>query len=159
MIKNALIGAGALALLILTFCIGRYSVRPEEPVVRIDTVTRYDTVRVETPREVVRYVTRIDTLLYKVSETDTVTVHVPIPIEKKEYKTDTYYAVVEGYKPALTHIETYNKVQYIDRVETHTIKDKNRWGLGVNAGYGYNFGENKFSPYIGVGLQYNLITW
>ena len=32
-----------------------------------------------------------------------------------------------------------------------------RWGLGLSVGYGYSF--NKFSPYIGIGINYNLINW
>lgn len=34
-----------------------------------------------------------------------------------------------------------------------------RFGIGPTVGYGYNFGNNKFSPYIGVGLSYNLIVF
>lgn len=36
-------------------------------------------------------------------------------------------------------------------------KKQKRFGLGPQVGYGYNFG--KFSPYIGVGLSYNLIVF
>jgi len=34
-----------------------------------------------------------------------------------------------------------------------------RWGLGFHGGYGYSFGNSNFTPYIGVGINYNLIRW
>lgn len=42
---------------------------------------------------------------------------------------------------------------------TLTPPKKKRFGIGVQIGYGYNFNGKKLSPYIGLGLSYNLITF
>ena len=35
----------------------------------------------------------------------------------------------------------------------------NRWGIGLSGGYGYSLGNQSFAPYIGIGIQYNLIEF
>ena len=73
------------------------------------------------------------------------------------YKDSTYTAVVGGIEPYLKSIEIYPKTIYVNNNTTTTIKVRSRFGLGVQAGYGY--GRNGLQPYIGVGVQYNLIQW
>lgn len=34
-----------------------------------------------------------------------------------------------------------------------------KFGIGPQVGYGYNFIDNRLSPYIGIGLHYNLISF
>lgn len=73
------------------------------------------------------------------------------------YKDSTYTAVVGGIEPYLKSIEIYPKTIYVNNNITTTIKVRSRFGLGVQAGYGY--GRNGLQPYVGVGVQYNLIQW
>ena len=73
------------------------------------------------------------------------------------YKDSTYTAVVGGIEPYLKSIEIYPKTIYVNNNTTTTIKVRSRFGLGVQAGYGY--GRNGLQPYVGVGMQYNLIQW
>lgn len=73
------------------------------------------------------------------------------------YKDSTYTAVVGGIEPYLKSIEIYPKTIYVNNNTTTTIKVRSRFGLGVQAGYGY--GGNGLQPYVGVGIQYNLIQW
>ena len=73
------------------------------------------------------------------------------------YKDSTYMAVVGGIEPYLKSIEIYPKTIYVNNNTTTTIKVRSRFGLGVQAGYG--FGRNGLQPYIGVGVQYNLLQW
>ena len=119
-----------------------------------DTIRDSIPVPVDRPVHIIRY----DSIPYYTNDTTVQndTVYVPIPIERKEYRTNDYYAVVEGFKPALTYIETYNKTVYNDRVEIR--KTKPRWGIGVQAGYGVTV-NGKFSPYVGIGVQYNILTF
>lgn len=42
---------------------------------------------------------------------------------------------------------------------TLTKKKQKRFGIGPQIGYGYNFNGNKFNPYIGIGLSYNIISF
>ena len=73
------------------------------------------------------------------------------------YKDSTYTAVVGGIEPYLKSIEIYPKTIYVNNNTTTTIKVRSRFGLGVQAGYGY--GRNGLQPYVGIGVQYNLIQW
>ena len=73
------------------------------------------------------------------------------------YKDSTYMAVVCGIEPYLKSIEIYPKTIYVNNNTTTTIKVRSRFGLGLQAGYGY--GRNGLQPYVGVGVQYNLIQW
>lgn len=54
-------------------------------------------------------------------------------------------------------IEVYPRTEY----QIQTVKTKPRWGLGIQAGYGCTLTgtQVRLSPYIGVGVQYNLLTW
>lgn len=73
------------------------------------------------------------------------------------YKDSTYTAVVGGIEPYLKSIEIYPKTIYVNNNTTTTIKVRSRFGLGVQAGYGY--GRNGLQAYVGIGVQYNLIQW
>ena len=73
------------------------------------------------------------------------------------YKDSTYMAVVGGIEPYLKSIEIYPKTIYVNNNTTTTIKVRSRFGLGVQAGYGY--GRNGLQPYVGVGVQYNFFHW
>ena len=73
------------------------------------------------------------------------------------YKDSTYMAVVGGIEPYLKSIEVYPKTIYVNNNTTTTIKVRSRFGLGVQVGYGLS--RNGLQPYIGVGVQYNLIQW
>ena len=73
------------------------------------------------------------------------------------YKDSTYMAVVGGIEPYLKSIEIYPKTIYVNNNTTTTIKVRSRFGLGVQAGYGY--GRNGLQPYVGIGVQYNFMQW
>ncbi|MCD8186634.1 MAG: hypothetical protein LUD68_09415 [Rikenellaceae bacterium] len=130
--------------------------RPEKIVVRqtdtvwIDTVIR-DTLPVPWMVEVVRY--RIDTI-YRV---DSLPVPVSLPVERKEYRTGTYRAVVQGYRPELLSMEVFQRMPVITHTHNRYSAAKSRWGIGLQAGYGLV--GNKWSPYLGVGIQYRLVTF
>lgn len=148
--------AGIILFIVLVFWFGRFTKNCPQPEIRIDTITVFDTIREKIPEYINRYVVKTDSVPYYIYGVDTVIKYVYLPIERKEYKTDNYFAIVEGYNPSLYYIETYNKTSYIDRVQKIYVKP--RWGIGVQIGYGYNLND-RFFTYIGVGLQYNLLTW
>lgn len=123
------------------------------------TVIRHDTIKIDSPVPVYKYikekevVTITDSLLIY----DTVTKVVELPREYLVYKDSTYRAVVSGVQPRLDSMEVYrqNSTYYITKYVER--KKKTKWGIGVQAGYGYN--GKKFSPYAGVGVQYNIVSW
>ena len=160
-----LIAAATLvSLIILLLVAGNYRLRKELDTYKnapADTVTvvKHDTIKIDSPVPVYKYVkekeyvTITDSLLVH----DTVTHIIELPREYLVYKDSTYRAVVSGVQPRLDSIEVYRK----NITETVTkyveVKRKTKWGLGVQAGYGYN-GKN-LRPYIGAGVQYNIVSW
>lgn len=88
---------------------------------------------------------------------DTTTQLVYLPREYMVYKDTNYRAVVSGVQPRLDSIEVYRTTITNTITKYVEVKKKTKWGIGVQAGYGYN--GKKFSPYAGVGVQYNLISW
>ena len=127
-----------------------------------DTIEKisFDTIFVDRP------------IAYKVKEIkhDTVritdvkhdSVDVILPVIQKEYRDSTYSAWVSGYQDVnLDSIEIYQKNIFTEINNTkYVTKYKNRpFSLGLQVGYGFDFMNRQCSPYVGVGLQYNIISF
>ncbi len=133
--------------------------------VHSDTVTVIDTVRYSMPVPVDSAVVRYETVRLMVADTARVTVTdtvkvtdsvaVVVPITQRVYGDSLYRAYVSGYRPQLDSIFVYPRTSYI----TTTVKEKpKRWGIGLQAGYGYSPGRG-MSPYLGIGVSYNLYSF
>lgn len=132
--KNIIIGA---LMLILGFAIGILC-RPKqtERVVDIqrDTIIYRDTIRetypIEISKEVVKkeYVVVRDTLRIKD------TLYLSLPMERRVYGSDDFYAEVTGYKPSLDYIEVFPKT----RVITERIVEKERRN-SISAGMEFGY--------------------
>ena len=163
--KNILILVLLLFALVLGFILGRGNKGEVQVKERIKTevVTKYDTIRaaapepvhdtivkwqeVRVPKEHLRDLTKMT----KGSDS----VDVTLPITQRTYRDSNYTAWVSGYQPKLDSIHTYNKMVYTTRTIERTItKPPRKWGIGINAGYGYGINSKLFEPYIGVGVTY-----
>lgn len=78
---------------------------------------------------------------------------VVIPITQKIYEDSLYRAWVSGYDVKLDSIEIYSRTREI-RISILVPAKRNRWGLGLHAGYNYPGGW-----YVGAGISYNLVMW
>lgn len=121
-----------------------------------DTIVIWDTVREQVLVPQVVYVTRTDTVFLD-SVADTAQSEVLVPIERRVYETADYRATIEGFRPALVDMEIYRQTQYITKPEIRYEKTKPRWGVGIQAGCGLS--RAGISPYIGIGVQYNIFSW
>ena len=123
-------------------------------VVRDTIITnRIDTIRDTVPVPV--YESVVDSFPFVVPvPSDTVRDTVYLPITQKIYKDSLYTAYVSGYRAKLDSIEVYSKTRTVFVRERAKRK---RFGLGVQAGYG--FSGNKVSPYVGVGVSYSFWEW
>lgn len=83
--------------------------------------------------------------------------NVLLPVERKVYETNFYRAVIEGYKPELLEMSVFPETKYVTSTEIRTVKKKTRLGVGLQAGYGVT--GDKLKPYVGVGVQYNIISF
>lgn len=116
---------------------------------KVNTVVQVETLLISPPMAPLLTIRLTDTMRIG----DTV-----VQREQAYYEDSLYRAWVSGYHPRLDSIEIY------PRTVTHTItndiyhtikvKDKRRWGLGLQAGYGYPGGF-----YVGAGVSYNLFQW
>ncbi len=143
----------AIAIVVGAFFLGRSTTPTPDAEVRIKT----DTIRVVEVRPDTIYQDKYITRYLKTTDTLTVTqidsVLVYVPINTYIFQDSTYRAEVQGYEVELKSMEVYNKTIY----ETKVVKVNNRWGVGVQVGYGIC--GTKLSPYVGVGVSCNLITW
>ncbi len=120
------------------------------PIVRIDTVR--DTLLVPKYVQVERFDTIRDTV-------DGNPIYLPVPISSYLFTDDSTYRIdMEGYNVKARSIEVYPRTitqTVIERIEV--LAKPKRWGIGVSAGGALT--PHGVQPYIGVGVQYNLILW
>ena len=149
-------------LMALGFAAGNWFAKKRNPspeiieVIKTDTLTIRDTIRVDRPVYITQRV--VDSIYVPV--TDTLRLHdtafVVLPRMQKEYRDSSYHAYVSGYDPALDSIEVFAKTQVV----TVTVKEKEKpkkWGIGFQAGYGAD--KNGLTPYLGIGITYNLFSF
>ena len=85
-----------------------------------------------------------------------------LPLTQKEYSDDsTYTAWVSGYLPCLDSIKVYRKTIYEKQTITIPAEKKKRtfwqrFGVGVQTGYGLGLDDKKAHPYVGVGIGFNF---
>ena len=120
------------------------------PIVRIDTVR--DTLLVPKYVQVERFDTIRDTV-------DGNPIYLPVPISSYLFTDDSTYLIdMEGYNVKARSNEVYPRTitqTVIERIEVPGTPK--RWGIGISAGGALT--PHGVQPYIGVGVQYNLILW
>lgn len=141
-----------LVVLLVIACVAAWF-RPHEPQVeiqretKIKTTVKVDTLLISAPM----------VALFRITS-DTIRIgDRVVRREQAVYEDSLYRAWVSGYRPRLDSIEVY------PRTVTHTVTNdiyhatvakRKRWGLGLQAGYGYPGGF-----YVGGGVSYNLFQW
>lgn len=158
------IGCILASLLVCAFFAGRVTApnSPVEPLSR-DTVIVYTTDTIVREKPVYYAVTRVDTLLVPVVDTLRLldTLFVALEREQRAYRDSLYEAWVSGVQPSLDSIRIYAPVQTVTVTERIPVVKRTHWGIGVSAGYGATLHERtvQLSPYIGIGVSYNLLSW
>ena len=86
-------------------------------------------------------------------------VYLPVPVSSYLFTDDSTYLIdMEGYNVKARSIEVYPRTitqTVIERIEVPGTPK--RWGIGISAGGALT--PHGVQPYIGVGVQYNLILW
>lgn len=114
------------------------------PVPVDSVVIRYKTVRVNIHDTVTTEI--CDTVIERAVETE-------LPITQKEYRDSDYRVWVSGFEPSLDSIQVYR------RTITNTVHIRNKWGIGIQVGAGYDFASKRVGPYVGIGVTYNFMTF
>ena len=119
-----------------------------------------DTIFSKKPVYINKYIVRTDTVqLYDIKQNS---VQIELPYIQKEFKDSLYEAWVSGYQEVnLDSIRVFKEKQILEINNTNYItKYKNRpFSVGIQAGYGYDFMNKRSSPFIGIGVQYNLFSF
>ena len=143
-----------LVILLAVVCVVAWF-RPHEPLpaeirteTKVKTVVKVDTLLISPPLAPL--------LVFRL--TDTMRIGDTVVYREQAYYEDSLYRVwVSGCRPRLDSLQIFPKTVYqtVTNDIYHTITPKKkRWGLGLQAGYGYPSGI-----YAGVGISYNLFQW
>lgn len=182
-VKASTVATIGLIGLVIGFLLGaltykRFNPCAELPVIAVqaDTVIVRDTLRLEVPQPAEKGVVRRDTVWLQIKPADSTkkdtatntpakplkadTVPrlepngaITIPIEQKEYKTEEYTALIEGWRPKLLSMEVYPKTTTVTTTITKLAKP--RWGLTAGVGGGYD--GQRFVPHVGV--TFGWVIW
>lgn len=147
---------------------------PVPPVIQIerDTLTVIDTMRVDVPTPTENGEVRRDTFKVLIQgQKDTIYVdstknkesglepirltpegNVSIPITQREYATEHYRAVVEGFRPTLKSMEVYPRTTTVTNTVTRSVPE--RWVLVAGGGAGYD--GQRIRPHIGITLGWRI---
>ncbi len=127
------------------------------PIERIDTLYLRDTVTVSKPIYFAKKV--VDSVLVPVRDTVTLRDTLFIALEKEQVEwRDTLSTVwASGVEVAVDSVRHYVTERVIVKETVHTVKEKTRWGVGIQGGVGAS--KDGLTPYVGVGVSYNLLSW
>ena len=134
-------------------------VLPQEP--KVDTLFIYDTIVSEKPIYKEKRIT--ERILVPVTDTirvkDTLYLYAEREqIHWKDSLSDVYASGIDVNVDSVLH---YVPMKVVTETTEIIIKMKPKWSIGVHAGYGAfaNNGQIATSPYVGLGISYNLFSW
>ena len=138
---------------------GEYPLKkPIEPIkTKVDTMFLHDTITLSKPVYVEKV--KLDSVLVPVFDTLRIqdTMYMYLEREQIQWQDSLCKVYASGVMPQIDSVQHY-VCDRIVTIETKVpVKVKSHWGIGVNAGYGV--GKGGFTPYIGVGISYNILSW
>ena len=131
---------------------------PVEPIkVKVDTLVIHDTTMSYRPIYVDRV--KLDSVLVPVLDTMMIhdTTFVYLEREKVTWRDSLCEVYASGIMASVDSVRHFQEYKYITIEKQVPVKVKSHWGLGVNAGYGV--GKGGLTPYVGVGISYNILSW
>ncbi|MGM9763373.1 MAG: DUF6808 domain-containing protein [Candidatus Cryptobacteroides sp.] len=161
--KNTLSVIAFVLLLAASFAAGRFTAGRKCPdagdIEKTDTLIIRDTFVERMP--VPFAVLRTDTMLVAVRDTVTIrdTAYIVVEREQKHYRGEEYEAWVSGYRPELDSLRVFPRTQIVTK--TISASPRKRWGIGLQVGYGVGISGGRVigSPYIGIGVSYDILQW
>ena len=165
-IKRALVAIAAiLAVIMVSFLVGRnrgINEAEERIVEKVDTLYIRDTITQY--KAIVEERVILEKYPVMVEKYDTImkhdTIYLNMQREQIVWKDEYSRVYASGIMPhvdSVTHYVTTRTI--IKEIPVKEVK-KTRWGVGVQVGYGVQFGSQiQAAPYVGVGVSYNLLSW
>lgn len=158
--KKTLIALGMAVAVLIGFYIGRNypktpPISPLEP--KVDTLYLRDTITLSKPIYVTRRV--VDSV--RIPVTDTIrmkdTLFVQLAREQEVWQDSLSIVYASGILPRVDSVRHFVSQTIITKEIPVIQTRRTRWGAGVSVGYGV--GKGGLTPYVGVGVTYNLLSW
>jgi hypothetical protein len=128
---------------------------------RVDTLFIRDTILSEIPVYVTR--TKTDSIPYPVPVTDTLWKTDTIWLQREQvmWQDSLSKVYASGVSVEIDSVLHFVPTQVISKERDVIVKVKPKWSIGVHAGYGVfaKNGQIATSPYVGVGVSYNILSW
>ncbi len=158
--KYILMGMGVVVAILIGFLVGRRCPRKdpgEPPTPKVDTLFIRDTFKVTEPKYITRRV--VDSIPYPVTETIRMRDTLFVLLERQQVTWEDSLARVyaSGIDPHVDSVIHFSQEMVITREIPVIYVKKTRWGIGVQAGAG--IGKDGLTPYVGVGVSWNILSW
>lgn len=129
----------------------------EPPTPKVDTLVIRDTFIVTEPKYVTRRV--VDSVPYPVTDTIRMrdTLFVLLEREQVTWEDSLARVYASGIDPQVDSVIHFTQEMVITKEIPVIQVKKTRWGIGVQAGAGV--GKEGLTPYVGVGVSYNILSW
>ena len=159
-----LTGVGIAVAVLIGFLIGQKHPQksPVEPIKeKVDTLLIFDTITLTKPVFVEKI--QLDSVYMPV--TDTLwkhdTLYVYLVREQIQWQDSLCRVYASGINPQVDSVTHFVQETIITREISVPVKVKSRWGLGIQVGYGAGINGKQvyMTPYVGVGISYNILSW
>ena len=122
---------------------------------RVDTLVIRDTIVSYKPEYITKRV--VDTAYVPVTEYIVRNDTIVAVLEREQVMWEDSLARIyaSGINPEVDSVFHYRTEKVINHIIP--VKTNPRWGVGIQGGVGV--GKDGVTPYVGVGVQYNILTW
>ena len=157
--RDAFIAFIVIALVaVASFAAGRLTAKKGAETViveRVDTLSVRDTICVVEPRYISRRV--VDSVLVPVTDSVILndTVFVALAREQVTWEDTLARVYASGINPLVDSVIHFTERTVITK--TFPVRVPYRWGVGVQVGAGV--GKGGVTPYVGIGLSYNILSF
>ena len=129
----------------------------EPPEIKVDTLIVRDTIMQYKP--IFTDKIKVDSVLIPVKDTIVIrdSVYIYMDREKITWRDSLCEVYASGIMTSVDSVRHFTEYKYITIETAIPVKEKSHWGLGINAGYGV--GQGGLTPYIGIGVSYNILSW
>ena len=159
-----LTGVGIAVAVLIGFLIGHKHPQksPVEPIKeKVDTLLIFDTITLSKPVFVEKI--KLDSVLIPVTDTLWLhdTLYVYLEREQIQWQDSLCRVYASGVNPQVDSVTHFVRETIVNREISVPVKVKSRWGLGIQVGYGAGINEKQvyLTPYVGVGISYNILSW
>ena len=159
-----LTGVGIAVAVLIGFLIGHK--HPQKSLVesikeKVDTLLIFDTITLTKPVFVEKI--KLDSVLIPVTDTLWLhdTLYVYLEREQIQWQDSLCRVYASGVNPQVDSVTHFVRETIVNREISVPVKVKSRWGLGIQVGYGAGINGKQvyLTPYVGVGISYNILSW